>query len=120
MHKVWLAILMALSIIIDCRAAQAGQPALIFHAASAGQEAMDNGEGGGNPFASALVEVLGRAQSDLAELPEALQRLTREKSKGFQAADVAHPPPSLHWTIAPMPAGERRIALGRVDIKSHQ
>ena len=34
---------------------------LRFHASAAGQQTLDQGEGGGNPFASALLHILDRA-----------------------------------------------------------
>ena len=41
---------------------------LTFHASQSGMQTLDQGEGGGNPFASALIEVLGRKSVRLAEL----------------------------------------------------
>ncbi len=94
-----------------CAPAAAEAPVHLFHAASSGQETLDQGEGGGNPFASSLIELLSSPAIDLAELPSALARLTHEKSRGFQAADVAILPPGSGWPLTPMTPGERRLAL---------
>jgi hypothetical protein len=82
---------------------------LVFHASMSGQQTLDQGEGGGNPFASALIEVLG-APLELSDLPARLQRLTATKSGGFQSADV---PASVirRFSLVPARSGEKRIAL---------
>lgn len=87
----------------------AGAGTLVFHASASGYQTLDEGEGGGNPFASALVEALG-APLLLSELPALLQRLTAAKSQGFQAADVPRSVPGS-FALVPARSGERRIAL---------
>jgi hypothetical protein len=84
---------------------------LVFHASASGRQTLDQGEGGGNPFASALIEVLARQTVSLAELPPALRELTRMKSGGFQAADVPDIRSSRDWTLVPPSPAERRLAL---------
>src|SRR5690242_9993313 len=62
--------------------------ALVFYACTSGKQTLDRDEGGGNPFASSLIDILARPRLRLAELPVALRELTRKKSRGFQSADV--------------------------------
>lgn len=84
---------------------------LVFHASQTGKETLDQGEGGGNPFASSLIELLSRATVGLAELPAEIQRLTAAKSDDFQAADVPTTAPLRQWHLVPAKTGEVRIAL---------
>lgn len=87
-----------------------GEP-MVFHAASAGGQTLDQGAGGGNPFASALIEVLARPQAKLSELPEAVRHLTHMKSGGFQIADVPAINAANGWQLKPHTKNERRVAL---------
>jgi hypothetical protein len=90
---------------------QARAETLLFHASASGKQTLDQGEGGGNPFATSLIEVLAQPRADLRDLPVALQRLTVQKSSGFQTPDV---PPAVtrpDWSLIPAQSGERRIAL---------
>ena len=84
---------------------------LVFHASQSGQRTLDQGEGGGNPFASALIELLARPSLQLAELPAGISRLTAAKSRGFQKADVPAAVTGAAWQVLPVKPGERRIAL---------
>ena len=100
--------LAALAVVL-LAAGSARADALVFHATTSGRTALDQGEGGGNPFASALIETLA-GPVQLSELPGKLKRLTASKSQGLQAADV----PGQVGTVYPLvPArrGEERIAL---------
>jgi hypothetical protein len=40
---------------------------LLFHASASGRQTMDEGEGGGNPFASALIEILQKKEVRLGD-----------------------------------------------------
>lgn len=82
---------------------------LLFHASMPGRQTLDQGEGGGNPFASALIEAL-RTPLALSDLPSKLRQQTAAKSRGFQAADV---PASVSssYSLVPARSGEKRIAL---------
>lgn len=84
---------------------------LMMYAAQPGKQTLDQGEGGGNPFASSLIELLGASQLDVAGLAAGLERLTEAKSRGFQQADVPVLGPSARHPIAPRLSGERRLAL---------
>ncbi|MGB7915805.1 MAG: caspase family protein [Rhodomicrobium sp.] len=84
---------------------------LLFHASASGHQTMDEGEGGGNPFASALIEILLKDEVRLADFPESLRELTVKKSSGFQTPDVPKNVSGGHWTLMPSRSGEKRIAL---------
>ena len=60
----------------------------VLYAAQPGAETLDEGHGGGNPFASAFVDLLADPALDLGRLPGGLRRLAAERSEGFQDADV--------------------------------
>lgn len=91
--------------------AQAHAETLLFHASSSGKQTLDQGEGGGNPFATSLIEMLAQSRADLRDLPAALQRLTVQKSGGFQTPDVPAGLARPDWSLVPATSGERRIAL---------
>ncbi len=103
------ALCIALVIGTDVSAAP-GEP-IVFHAASAGSQTLDQGEGGGNPFASALIDLLAKPAVALTELPEAVRQLTHQKSGGFQIADVPAIDAGNGWRLKPQAKNERRIAL---------
>jgi Caspase domain len=84
---------------------------LVFHASSSGQKTLDQGEGGGNPFASSLVEILGRPEVRLGRLPEALRTLTKKKSGDYQTPDVPRAVAAKDWKLLPPAAAGKRIAL---------
>ena len=96
-----------------CTAAtgQAHAETLLFHASSSGKQTLDQGEGGGNPFATSLIDVLAQPRAELRDLPATLQRLTVQKSGGFQTPDVPAGVARPDWSLVPAASGERRIAL---------
>jgi hypothetical protein len=57
---------------------------LLFHASASGRQTMDEGEGGGNPFASALIEILQKDEVRLGDFPERLRELTSRKAPAFK------------------------------------
>lgn len=84
---------------------------LMMYAAQSGKQALDQGEGGGNPFASALIEMLATPRLDLAGLTAGIERLTERKSNGFQRADVPSLGARASYNLTPKRNGERRLAL---------
>ena len=84
---------------------------LLFHASASGRQTMDEGEGGGNPFASALIEILQKGEVRLRDFPGRLRELTVKKSSGFQTPDVPKNVSGGHWALVPSRTGEKRIAL---------
>jgi hypothetical protein len=108
-----LAILVAVPIFsaAKTRAESSAPPPQIFYASSSGKVTLDQGEGGGNPFASALIELLGRAELGFEDFANQLKELTSKKSGGRQNPDVPNQLQTVDWKLAPKAAGERRIAL---------
>lgn len=90
---------------------QAHAETLLFHASSSGKQTLDQGEGGGNPFATSLIEMLAQPRTALRDLPATLQRMTMQKSGGFQTPDVPAGVTRPDWSLVPATSGERRIAL---------
>jgi uncharacterized caspase-like protein len=84
---------------------------LVYRAAQSGKQTLDQGEGGGNPFASALIEVLAAPRVTLQEFPSALSRATQAKSGGFQVPELDATLSASNWAMVPPAPGERRIAL---------
>lgn len=100
---------------LGCALVMAACPAqaktAVFHAASPGQQTLDQGEGGGNPFASSLIEILKQDAVNLPELSTRLRSLTIKKSAGFQVPDVPDPQSLEPWSLVPARPKERRRAL---------
>jgi len=84
---------------------------LYFYASQAGKPTLDQGEGGGNPFASALVELLGRDNLTFEEFRTELVQLTERKSSRFQRPEVLARADLGTWQLLPKPSAERRVAL---------
>ena len=84
---------------------------LVFYGSSSGAQTLDEGEGGGNPFASAFIEILNAPSVGLGELPGKLARITHHKSGGFQVVDVPGIERNSSWKLVPRVEGEQRIAL---------
>jgi hypothetical protein len=84
---------------------------LVFYASQSGRPTLDQGEGGGNPFASALVELLERQSLTYTELQAGLIALTKEKSRGVQVPECPAVVESANWRLKPVPASAKRVAL---------
>ena len=102
--------LLVLAIAVHTTASAEGVPA-VFLASGAGQRTLDEGDGGGNPFASALIDLLGRPEIRLRDLPGRLTDLTIARSAGAQRPDVPVIAVEPDWPLAAPPPGETRIAL---------
>jgi Caspase domain len=83
----------------------------VFHASASGKQTLDQGERGGNPFASALIELLNQRALSLSQLLASLKRLTETKSRGFQSADVPTSVSEKTFSLRPVENKQRRIAL---------
>jgi len=110
-RRVTLASLVALSFTGMACAQSNTAPPLMFYAASSGKTTLDQGEGGGNPFASALIDLLGRPGLTLAEFATQLTALTSAKSRGRQTPQVPEAAVAGPWIASPKPETERRFAL---------
>jgi hypothetical protein len=82
-----------------------------FFASVIGGKTLDQGEGGGNPFASALVELLTRNDLTLDVLTTDLASLTEHKSGGFQQPDLPSVTNLPTWRVIPKLVTELRVAL---------
>lgn len=105
------ALCLALSGVCFSAATPAAADAHVFHAVSSGQRALDGKDGGGNPFATALIESLASGHVRLGELPQDLKTLTAALSNNKMMADVPRKPEPAGWNVVPAAAGEVRKAL---------
>lgn len=83
------------------------------YATSPGGTTLDQDACGGNPFATALIELSQRPASKLSHFLPALRKSTIEKSAGQQVPTCERLPSNRTWAF-PMTAGaraEKRIAL---------
>lgn len=86
------------------------EPAYVY-ATQSGRVTFDQGDSGGNPFASALVEVLGYETLRFEELLHQLIALTETKSEGRQRPEVRGHARLKTWQVLPKSPRERRVAL---------
>lgn len=90
---------------------QRSQHTSLFFAAQSGQPTMDQGNGGGNPFASALIEQLDRSTLKFKQFKSALIEGTRTNSNQFQVPEIRSAKGLEDWQMLPKPKAEKRIAL---------
>jgi hypothetical protein len=83
------------------------------YATRSGGTTLDTASGGGNPFASALIELAGDPGFELGRLLEMLAERTFAKSAGHQQVECIGTPPMLDWTFSEemCPPRENRVAL---------
>ncbi len=81
------------------------------YASQSGRATMDRGEDGGNPFASAFVELLQRPSLTLAELIDQISAITQQKSGGYQLPDVSGIRGASNWRIKPARSNGKNVAL---------
>lgn len=110
-RRLWFAPWLLAALVCAANICAADAETLVFHASQSGKETLDQGEGGGNPFASSLVELLSRPTVGLAELPGELRRLTIANSGNFQIADVPSVAAPRSWSLVPPDGREVRKAL---------
>jgi hypothetical protein len=79
---------------------------LVYYAGQPGRLTQDRDRLGGNPFASALVEVLHKKPATLSDFTAALAASNARHSGGWQ--QLQFPKKLPHWK---MDAGEKRVAL---------
>lgn len=84
---------------------------MLFYASQAGASTFDADAGGGNPFASALIDLLARPTLALTELRAELVALTMRKSDGLQVPDTSHALGDTAWQLRPVPPDPARRAL---------
>jgi hypothetical protein len=81
------------------------------YASQPGRVTFDQDREGGNPFASALIELLARRSITFATFQTDLITLTRQKSRGLQDPDVVGGDRLATWRLSPKPQTEKRVAL---------
>ncbi|MFN9546789.1 MAG: caspase family protein [Cyanobacteriota bacterium] len=81
------------------------------YASQSGRATLDRGEDGGNPFASALVELLNRSSLSLAELVSQITTITQQKSGGYQLPDISGIRGANNWAIKPTRSDTKNVAL---------
>lgn len=88
-----------------------GSSFLRFCGTSSGKKTLDQGEGGGNPFASALIELLQRNELTIHAFRQDIATLTNKKSGGYQTPEV--PPADLvrSCVLRPKPEAARHVAF---------
>ena len=105
----------ALTVVFFCQSlvplANSAVEPIYLYASQTGRPTLDQGEGGGNPFASALVELLDRDTLTFEAFRTQLADLTELKSRGFQRPEVLARVDLGTWRLLPKPSTERRVAL---------
>ena len=88
-------------------------PALVCYATQSGGTTLDTAAGGGNPFASALIDAASEQKLQLKDLPARLGELTGIKSNGRQVVECVGRPRLPTWQFFENlgRARERRCAL---------
>lgn len=86
------------------------EPVYIY-ATQPGRVTFDQGDSGGNPFASALVEAVGAKALRFETLLQQLITKTELKSEGRQRPDVRSDTHLNTWQVLPKSPRERRLAL---------
>jgi hypothetical protein len=85
-------------------------PALVYYGGMPGRLTMERDRQGGNPFASALIDVLKEPRLRLSDFGQRLAGRTAFHSGGWQLPDVPRKAAPAEWTLGVKP-GERRVAL---------
>lgn len=91
--------------------ARTGAAPVVFMASQAGKPTYDEAEGGGNPFASALIELMSKDGTTFEAFAEQLAQLTKAKSAGRQIVDRKG---AARASVSPSAAGWKtgsRVAL---------
>jgi hypothetical protein len=82
---------------------------LFYYAGAAGRLTQDRDRQGGNPFASAFVEVLKEKPLTLADFSGRMAAANARHSGGWQQLQFPRAPPNPKWRFDA--AGEKRVAL---------
>ena len=83
----------------------------IIYASQPGRATLDQGEDGGNPFASALIELPNKPSLSLDQLLDQMVTITYQKSGGYQLPDVSGIRAASNWKIKPNQSPKKNIAL---------
>lgn len=91
--------------------AAAPPSAVTIRATQPGLQTRDHAADGGNPFASAFIELIGRPELDLSAFAMELATRTHVLSDGFQRPDIPAGIGAIAVRLGQAAAGERRVAL---------
>ena len=83
---------------------------LIYYGGAAGRLTMDRDDRGGNPLASALIDVLGVTPITLAEFGPSLAAATSRHAGGWQLVETPRKLADPNWTLTSDP-NQSRVAL---------
>jgi hypothetical protein len=88
-------------------------PVSICYATRSGGTTLDRDSAGGNPFATALIELSSRIDVRIANFPTLLSELTTKLSHGHQSPEWVGAEPSVDWRLSQPTIGSkaRRAAL---------
>jgi hypothetical protein len=89
----------------------ASPPPVTIHATQPGLQTRDSASDGGNPFASAFIELLARPELDLPAFAGELAARTERLSDGFQRPDLPVDIGGSNVRPGRAARGERRVAL---------
>ncbi|HVY89419.1 MAG TPA: caspase family protein [Hyphomonadaceae bacterium] len=106
-RRVFIAALVGIAVASASAQTAAPPPALLYYAGQPGRLTQDRDRQGGNPFASAFVEVLKQQPDTLSEFTEQLAASNARHSGGWQ--QMQFPKKLPLWKMSA--AGERRVAL---------
>jgi len=84
---------------------------IYFYASQSGEETLDQGDGGGNPFASAFVDLFNQDTLTFDTFRNILIDQTLQKSWGLQLPDISSQVDREAWPFLPESSTDRRIAL---------
>ena len=84
---------------------------VVHYASRSGESTLDQGDGGGNPFVSAIVELLGRPSLTLTSFGRELVDLTKEKSWNRQQPEISYSGEIAEWVVRPCTADAKRVAV---------
>lgn len=104
------AITLALTALPTLAYAKGAGPRVQMWATYSGGETLDGPGGGGNPFATALIEAMADPALDFAAACARIRQRTGEISRGYQAAKTLGVESAPAWRFAPVPR-EQRVAL---------
>jgi len=91
--------------------AESASNPVFLYASLSGRPTFDEDARGGNPFATALVQLLSAKSMSFSAFSTDLVALTRQTSKGSQQAEIVGGDHLAQWQFLPTPRHEKRVAL---------
>lgn len=100
------------------RAAAPPNSRLLYYATRSGGATLDVDEQGGNPFATALIELVHGKGCPLGQLASRLAQLTDDKTAGYQQPECIGRCEHPDWRLGPKPHTKRESRLALVLVVS--